>query len=69
MLIWFVQPYKDWKANVSEAFSVCLLVVLLCLGNTNPLVDLGKESRVILWPLFYLPLAIAVVTSFIYAGW
>ena len=32
------------KANATEVFSLCTLVVVLCLGNTIPLVDLGRKS-------------------------
>lgn len=72
-LSWFVQPYKDWKANATEGFSMCMLVILLCLGNTHSLVDLGRDPnnmhKAVLAPLFYLPLAVGVVTSGVYAGW
>ena len=72
-LSWFIQPYKDWKANATEGFSMCMLVILLCLGNTHSLVDLGRnpmtKHKVVLAPLFYLPLAVAVVTSGVYTGW
>jgi predicted outer membrane repeat protein len=69
LLVWYVQPYKDWRANASEAFSTCVLVVLMCLGNTNPLVDLGRDEAVTLWPVFYLPLAVAVAVSVVHAVW
>ena len=69
LLVWYVQPYKDWRANASEAFSTCVLVVLMCLGNTNPLVDLGRDEAVTLWPVFYLPLAVAVAVSMVHAVW
>ena len=69
LLVWFVQPYRDWRANATEAFSMGVLVVLMCLGNTNPLVGLGREGSVTLWPLFYLPLAVAVIVSVVYAVW
>lgn len=72
-LSWFIQPYKDWKANATEGFSMCVLVILLCLGNTHPLVILGRDPmtkpQVVLSPLFYLPLAVCAVTSCVYAGW
>lgn len=67
LLAWFVQPYRDWRANASEAFSMCVLVVLMCLGNTNALVGLGKDGAVTLWPLFYLPLIVAVAVAVVYA--
>ena len=69
-LTWFTQPYRDRKANASEAFSLGVLVVILSLGSTNALVNLGREKeKVCLFPLFYLPLAVGVVSAVFYAGW
>ena len=69
-LNWFVQPYKDRKANAAEAFSLTILTLLLILGNNKSLVDLGRErGSVIIWPLFYLPLAVAIVSVGGYCGW
>ena len=63
---WFIQPYKDRKANLAEAFCLTVLVILLCLGDSNNLITLVTGlSNFTLWPVFYLPVVVGFVCLFV----
>ena len=53
---WFIQPYKDHKANLDEAFCLTVLVILLCLGDSNNLITLVAswviQLHFLAWVLF-----------------
>ena len=70
ILQWFVQPYKHWWTNLAEAFSVLVLTVVMCFGDTNQFVvyAIGTDNF-LLSPLLYLPLLAAVVCFFGLIGW
>ena len=59
---WFTQPYKDRMANITEAFCLTVLVIVLCLGDATHLVTLAiGDPNFTLWPLFYLPVMVGFV--------
>ena len=59
---WFTQPYKDCMANITEAFCLTVLVIVLCLGDATHLVTLAiGDPNFTLWPLFYLPVMVGGV--------
>jgi len=63
---WFIQPYKDHKASLAEAFCLTVLVILLCLGDSNNLITLVTGlSNFTLWPVFYLPVVVGFVCLFV----
>ena len=65
---WFIQPYKDRMANIAEAFCLTVLVIVLCIGDTNDFVSLAMGHYFILWPLFYLPAVVAFVCLCVVIG-
>lgn len=59
---WFIQPYKDYKANLAEAFCLAVLVILLSIGDSNDFVILATGiHNFALWPVFYLPVVVGFV--------
>lgn len=49
-------------ANITEAFCLTVLVIVLCLGDTTHLVTLAiRDSNFTVWPLFYLPVVVGFV--------
>ena len=65
---WFIQPYKDRMANIAEALCLSILVVVLCIGDTNDIVSLAMGHYIRLWPVFYLPVVVGFVCLCVVIG-